>query len=367
VLEAVRPSLLVTGRHQQERLAGGIPVEEGDVLVVLTGGTTGEPKGVVLTAAAVAASAWATSKRLGVDPARDRWLVPLPLAHIGGLAAVTRALLTGTPVEVLPGFDADAVMAAASERGATLVPLVPTTLRRLAAADPGAVERFRVILVGAAAAPSDLPPNAVTTYGMTETGSGVVYDGLPLDGVGMRIAPDGEIAVRSATALRCYRDGTDPKDPEGWLATGDAGEFGADGLLVVHGRISELIVTGGENVWPVAVESVLARHPLVGEVAVAGRPDPEWGERVVAFVVPSGSAGGGGNTPTGSGGGGGDLAGTGGPRRGILQPEGPSLEELRDLVKDELGPWAAPREVVIVTSLARSAAGKLRRDRLRSS
>ena len=87
--------------------------------------------------------------------------------------------------------------------------------------------------------------------------------------------------------LRAYRDGVDPKDADGWLPTGDLGTLAADGRLVVHGRRGDLIITGGENVWPDAVESVLAEHPDVAEVAVAGRPDPEWGQRVVAFVVPA--------------------------------------------------------------------------------
>src|SRR5437879_3032321 len=144
------------------------PVEDGDALVVATSGTTGEPKGVVLTHDAVEASARATSDRLAVDPARDTWLSYLPLAHIGGLSVVTRALVTGTPLT----FDVEA--------GATLVSLVPTQLRRLDA------RAFRTIVLGGAAPPEDRPANCVVTYGMTETGSGVVYDGVPLAGVQVR-------------------------------------------------------------------------------------------------------------------------------------------------------------------------------------
>jgi o-succinylbenzoate---CoA ligase len=284
---------------------------------------------VVLTHAAVAASAAATGARLGVDPGRDRWLACLPLAHVGGLSVVTRALATGTPLVVHDGFDAAAVEAsAAGDEPVTLVSLVPTALARL---DPA---RFRRVVLGGSAMPDHLPPNAVTTYGMTETGSGVVYDGIPLDGVGVRVV-DGQVEVRGPMLLRCYRDGTDPKDAEGWFRTGDAGAWDpAARRLRVFGRVGDMIVTGGENVWPVAVERALAAHPQVREVAVVGRPDPEWGQRVVAVVVPTDPA------------------------------EPPTLAALRDAAKAELPAYAAPRDLVLAEALPRTALGKVARSRL---
>lgn len=343
LFQSLAPSVVVD-ESGRSRLDNGRPVDEGDALVMATSGTTGESKGVVLTHAAVAASAAATSARLGVDSARHRWLACLPLSHVGGVSVVTRALLTGTPLEVHPAFDAAAVMAAGGPT--VLVSLVPTALRRIAA------DRFHTVVLGGSAPPAGLPANVVTTYGMTETGSGVIYDGLPLDGVELVIgraggragrsgggagragatgAADGEIRVRGPMLLRAYRDGTVPLDDEGWFATGDAGIIGPDGRLVVHGRLSDLIISGGENVWPAAVEAVLRGHPAVAEVAVAGRPDPEWGERVVAWVVPA-------DTPT-----------------------PPTLDALRDLVKEQLAPWAAPRQLVVVDSLPRTSLGKVRR------
>jgi O-succinylbenzoic acid--CoA ligase len=277
----------------------------------------------VLTHEAVTASALATSHRLGVDPDTDRWLACLPLSHVGGLSVVTRALLTGTPLTVHDRFDAAATARAAGE-GCTLTSLVPTALTRV---DPGL---FRVILLGGQAPPADRPRRVVATYGMTETGSGIVYDGLPLDGVELRIEPDGEIHVRAPMLLRTYRDGTDPKLPDGWFPTGDVGSL-EDGELRVHGRRGDLIITGGENVWPTAVERVLATHPQVAEVSVVGRADPEWGQRVVAVVVP----------------------------RDRSRP--PTLDDLRDWAKQQLPAFAAPTGLDLVTALPRTAIGKVRR------
>ena len=237
----------------------GDEVEPGDALVVATSGSTGVPKGVVLTHDAVTASARATSDRLTVR-ADDHWLACLPLSHVGGLSVVTRALHAGTKLTVLPGFEAAAVEAA----GATLVSLVATALARIDAS------RFRTIVLGGSRPPDDRPDNCVTTYGMTETGSGVVYDGVPLDGVEVDIATDGEIRLRAPMLLRCYRDGTTPFDDDGWFATGDLGEWRPDGTLHVAGRRGDLIITGGENVWPEAVEAALADHPGVAEVMVRG-------------------------------------------------------------------------------------------------
>ena len=225
----------------------GDEVDDGDALVVATSGSTGAPKGVVLTHDAIAASAEATSRRLEVTT-DDHWLACLPLSHVGGLSVVTRALHTGTRLTVLPGFDADAVAAV----GATLVSLVATALRRI---DPSI---FRTIVLGGSRPPADRPPNTVTTYGMTETGSGVVYDGVPLDGVEVRLDDDAEVWLRGPMLMRCYRDGSSPFDADGWLPTGDLGRWLDDGRLHVDGRRGDLIITGGENVWPEAVEAILA-------------------------------------------------------------------------------------------------------------
>jgi O-succinylbenzoic acid--CoA ligase len=236
-------------------------------------------------------------------------------------------VLTGTPLTVHDGFDADAVRAAADD-GCTLTSLVPTALARI---DPTC---FRRILVGGQAPPTDRPSNVIATYGMTETGSGVVYDGRPLTGVEVRIADDGEIHLRAPMLLRTYRDGVDPKDEAGWFPTGDLGELHPDGTLAVHGRRGDLIITGGENVWPAAVERVLLRHRAVGEVAVIGRPDAEWGQRVVAVVVAK--------DPTAP----------------------PTLDELRDWAKRSLPAYAAPTRLDVVPRLPRTASGKVRRTEL---
>jgi o-succinylbenzoate---CoA ligase len=314
------------------RCSGGCGVEVGDALVVATSGSTAAPRAVVLTHDAVLASAQATSSRLGVDPTTDRWLCCLPCSHIGGLSVVTRALLTHTPVEVQPRFDAHEAAGAAA-RGATLVSVVATALQRL---EDHSV--FRTIVLGGAAVPRTVPPNVVATWGLTETGSGIVYDGAPLDGVtvGER---DGELLVRSPTLARAFRDGGEldtvgPDGARGWLATGDAGRV-VDGVVEVLGRLADVITTGGEKVWPADVERVLSTHPAVAEAAVWRRDDEEWGQRVVAWVVPHGAP--------------------------------PTLASLHDHVVDQLPPWAAPKELVVVTELPRSTSGKVLRRSLDAS
>jgi O-succinylbenzoic acid--CoA ligase len=228
------------------------------------------------------------------------------------------------------------------------VSLVATALQRL---DPSV---FTCVLLGGSRVPDVLPPNVVATYGMTETGSGVMYDGWPLEGVevsfrrasaggeassGGGAGAEREILIRAPMLLRCYRDGDDGRvvGPDGardWFATGDAGRLDADGKLVVSGRMADVITTGAEKVWPDAVERILVAHPGVAEVAVWKRPDPEWGERVVAWVVPI--------------------------------DDGPLLDELRQMVADGIAPWAAPKELVLVDDLPRTAAGKVRRRELDS-
>lgn len=312
-------------RSLTTRLRVGETVTDGDALVVATSGTTGDPKGVVHTHDSVAASAEATSSFLGIDPARHHWLACLPLAHVGGLSVVTRALHTGAALTVHDGFDASAVDAAALS-GCTHVSLVATALRRIEAA------RWERIVLGGSAPPPDRPANSVATYGMTETGSGVVYDGVPLPGVEIRVV-DGELHLRGPMVAPRFRDGAPVVDEHGWLATGDLGSF-EEGVVQVHGRRGDMIITGGENVHPDPVERRLRSHPAIADAAVVGRPDPEWGQRVVAVL---------------------ELVDEAGP---------PTVYELRDWVKAELPAWCAPREVE-VRPLPRTALGKVRRAALR--
>lgn len=325
LIERMGASVVVDSTGRQRR-RGGWPMEPGDALVMATSGSTGEPKGAVLTHSAIEANAMATSSALAVDPSTDRWLACLPLAHVGGLAVVVRALLTDTPVDVHDGFDAAAVEGAARQ-GATLTSLVPTALARI---DPSA---FRVILLGGSAMPAQRPANTVATYGMTETFSGVVYEGWPLDGVETRIADD-EVQLRCPMLLRCYRDGTDPRTDDGWFPTGDAGALSDEGRLSVFGRVDDMITSGAEKVWPVAVERILTALPGIADVAVVGRPHPEWGQAVTAVVVPTDHA----------------------------QP--PQLEALRDAVKEHLPAYCAPRQLELVSELPQTPLGKTQRWKL---
>lgn len=345
VIDAIRPTVLVKiggdGSRERRTMPDGVPVADGDALVIATSGTSGAPKAVVHTHASIEASARATSAALSVDPVVDRWLACLPLAHIGGLSVVLRALVTDTPLTVHPGFDASAVVEAATMGGCTLVSLVTRALNQVRA------ELFRTVLIGGAAPPDDLPANVIPTYGMTETGSGVVYGRRILDGCEIELVDDdgrridgcghtGAIQVRGPMLFRCYRDDPSPFTAGGWFATGDLGRWRSDGSLTVEGRATDVIVSGGEKVWPEPIEALLATRADVTEAAVIGRPDPDWGHRVVAIVVPADRS----------------------------QP--PTLDELKGHVTDRLPSWCAPKELVLRTDpLPRTALGKLRRRALR--
>ncbi|MGH9169648.1 MAG: class I adenylate-forming enzyme family protein [Acidimicrobiales bacterium] len=334
LVESMQPAAVIGPGGDSTRLAGGgLAAQPGDALVMVTSGTTGEPKGVVLTHAAVEASARATNARLGVDPELDTWWACLPVAHVGGLSVITRCLVGGVRFVAVGAYSGEGAARAVSA-GATMTSLVPTAFGRL---DPALAAAFRRIVLGGQSPPPGLPGNVVTTYGMTETGSGVVYDGLPLGGVEVRIAEaTGEIEVRGPMLCRGYRDGSDPKGTGGWLRTGDSGSIGEDGHLAVHGRLSDMIITGGENVWPLPVEQALRADADVEDAVVVGIPDAEWGQRVVAYLV---------------------------VRPGAAAPD-ILLHRLRQLVARDHAWFAAPRQIVVVGQLPRTALGKVRKTAL---
>jgi O-succinylbenzoic acid--CoA ligase len=276
---------------------------EGAAVVIATSGSTGTAKHVVLSARALHASARATAERLG-GPAR--WLLALPAHHVAGVQVVVRSLLAGTPPVVQdlragfrPETFAAATRALGTERRCTS--LVPTQLGRILDAGGAALDALRgysAVLVGGAALAPQLHERAlaagvavVTTYGMSETAGGCVYDGVPLDGVRVELEEGGRIRLGGPTLADRYLG--DPEltaaaFAEGWFRTGDLGRWRA-GRLEVLGRADDMIVTGGEKVAPAAVETVLAAQDGVAAACVVGVPDPEWGQVVAAAVVVDGT------------------------------------------------------------------------------
>jgi o-succinylbenzoate---CoA ligase len=330
------PDGVTTGRSGQEK-----GVAEGTAVVVATSGSTGAPKGVELGAAALLHSARASLARIGARPGQ-RWLCCLPATHVAGLQVLVRSLVSGTDPVLADRADAPTVAAS----GCAHVSLVPTQLSRLLDVDISPFTGFSSVLLGGAAAPAGLLAAAraagvpvVTTYGMTETCGGCVYDGIPLDGVRVRIGDDERIWIGGPVLFSGYRHG--PEAPgDGWFRTGDLGRVGPDGRLVVRGRADEVINTGGHKVVPGEVAAALQAHPGVRDAAVLGQPDPEWGERVVAVVVPADPA------------------------------EPPALELLRLHVQQRLPRYAAPSRVVMVDAVPMLPSGKhdlvrLRRELLR--
>lgn len=310
------------------------PAGEDAAVAVATGGTTGgmsrNPRVAVLTHDAVRAAVTASAARLGAEPA-DRWLACLPFGHIGGLLVALRAVLLDAPVTIHAAFDPPAVAAT----DATFTSLVPAMLARLLDADAD-LAHFKGILIGGQALPQPLRDRAreagapiVETYGQTESCGGVVYDGVPLDGTRMRLTGDGMLELAGPTIMRGYLPGGEqPFTADGWLRTGDQAVI-EDGRLIRAERAGDVIVSGGEKIFPAQVEDILLRHPGIADVAVAARPDERFGSTAVAFVVGDG--------------------------------EVPTLEEIRELVATHLPRYAAPRQVVAVPRIPRTPGGKIRR------
>ncbi len=272
-------------RGDEDHAAAVLAVHDLDAPAILvhTSGTSAEARAVELTYGNWLWSALGSAVALGRDP-EDRWLCCLPLWHVGGLSILLRSAIGATTALVHERFDSGRVLAELRDpAGPTLVSFVPTTLARLLDAGLERPPALRWALLGGAAISEELLDRAAAagvpvaaTYGMTEACSQITTRGRPLFCTAVRIADGGEILVSGPTVAPA-------SGPE--LHTGDLGELAAGGELVVLGRRDDLIITGGENVAPEAVEAALEAHPAVAEAAVHGRADPAWGQVVVASVV----------------------------------------------------------------------------------
>ncbi|CPU23800.1 putative o-succinylbenzoate--CoA ligase [Mycobacteroides abscessus subsp. massiliense] len=323
-------------------LSADEPIADDVAVVVSTSGTTGKPKGAMLTGHALTASGTATATRLGGP---GQWLLALPPHHIAGMQVLLRSIQAGSdPVvlDVSTGFSLpDFVRAVAEMTGSRrYISLVATQLvKALGDAEASeALASFDAVLLGGGPLPATVAIKAaqarvpvVRTYGMSETCGGCVYDGVALDGVEVRIGPEGRISLGGATVAAGYRNIPEHKAfaEHGWFHTDDFGELD-EGRLRVVGRLDEAISTGGLTVVPQVVEAALGAHPLVAECAVFGVPDDRLGQRVAAAVVPS-------------------AAGA------------PTLEDLREHVTAALDGTAAPRELHLLDELPRRGIGKLDR------
>ena len=359
--------------HRIEALLAGAPCGPSPQLraeidldapatIVFTSGTTGQPKGAILTHDNHRASAHAWAGLLRARPGQ-RWLACLPLFHVAGLAIITRTTRWGADLHVLDAFDAD-VVSEAIDDGVTHLSLVPVQLSELLDARderPPPVS-LQAVLLGGGPIPVELLQRAraarfpvLTTYGMTETGSGVASGGAdeatrrdplagrPLPGVRLRIEPDGaadgggEILVHGEMVFAGYLDdpgATDVVLRDGWLHTGDMGTIDAEGLLRVLDRREDLIISGGENVYPAEVEAVLAGHPAVAEAVVIGEPNAHWGTVPVAYLVPAAGA-------------------------------TPDEAEVRRYCRERLAAYKAPARIEWLERLPRNAFGKVQRRALR--
>jgi o-succinylbenzoate---CoA ligase len=339
--------LAIDGQSQQ--LAGEPPLHDLDAtaVVIHTSGTSSAPEPIALTYGNLLWSALGSAVALGLD-ARERWLCALPLSHVGGLSILVRSAIYATTAVVHERFDTERALQALREQQITLVSVVATTLSRLLDAGLADPPALRAALTGGGPVPAALVRRAAgagvplsMTYGLTEScsqvtttpaaalGDGEHAAGPPLFCTRVRCAEDGEIVVAGPTVAPGARS------PDGWLHTGDLGEFDRRGRLRVTGRKADTIVSGGENVAPNEVEAVLEAHPDVLEAAVVGLPDEQWGEAVTAIVV-------------------------------TRQDAAPDGEALRAHCAAALAPYKVPKRVVLRGEpLPRTRSGKLLRRELR--
>jgi O-succinylbenzoic acid--CoA ligase len=366
VAPGVAPALASVAAIRAKSAAERPPVDPAHTFVLIyTSGTTGSPKGALLSHRNLFWNAIGSAIHLGVMPA-DRWLVCMPLFHVGGLSILLRSALYGSAAILHERFDPDAVNRALDEEAVTLVSWVPTMLERVLAARGGrrAPHALRCVLLGGGPAPCGLIERArsqgfpiATTYGLTEASSqvatqlptcvasesasgmraifGVQLNTIDADGKSVRGRP-GEILVRGPTVMEGYWNR--PLESEralrgGWLHTGDIGVLDSAGVLEVLERRCDLIISGGENIYPTEIERVLLEHPAVREAAVAGRADAQYGQRPIAWLV-------------------------------VAPGQQLDPAEIRRFCADRLAAYKIPIDFTRVDALPRNAAGKLMREHI---
>jgi O-succinylbenzoic acid--CoA ligase len=322
-------------------LRAGSEIDDEVAVVVSTSGTTGTPKGALLTVSALTASAEATHDRLG---GAGQWLLALPAHHVAGLQVLVRSVVAGTtPVAISASFSAAELVSAIDSLGSgrRYVSLVSAQLDKSLSnpAAAAALASLDAVLIGGGPMPAGVAEKAsaagvpvVRTYGMSETAGGCVYDGRPLGGVRVRV-DDGRVVLGGATLAKGYRNPVDP-DPfaePGWFRTDDVGAVDDSGVLTIHGRVDDGISTGGLTVLPSMVEAVVASHAAVAECVVFGVPDERLGQRVVTVIVVA-------------------------PGR-----TAPTLADIRAHVAERLDVSAAPREMHVVDEIPRRGIGKVDR------
>ena len=318
LLDTLRPTDLIDATGHRQKLEGD-PVEDGDGAVVLTSGSAGRPKAAILTWDALQASASLTTQALARD-GEQCWLAAIPPMHIGGLAVLLRSVLADASLLF------DASIESAPALGATHVAVVRTQLHRYD------TSHYQCVLLGGGPPPPSVPDNVTTTWGMTETGSGIFYDRQALNGVELAVV-DGELLIKSPTLFRAYRDRPRPEvstqDSDGWFPTGDGATLN-DGQLEVHGRLANVINSGGEKVWPEDLEELFRAIEGITDLAVVGRDDVEWGQRVTVVAVSDREAS--------------EL-----------------LNRCRALARERFGPWAQPKAIELVSAIPRTSNGKIAR------
>lgn len=321
--------------------------------IMFTSGTTGNPKGVIQTFDNHYANCMATQKNLKLS-SKDEWACATPLIHISGLSIICRSLILGLTVHLMPSFDERYLTKELQKGQITIVSVVSVMLEKLMSIYPkqGYSDNFRIMLVGGGSVPLHLIKSChknhvsvVQSFGMTETCSQVIalneYDaksktgasGLPLEGISLKIANPqnriGEIWLKGPQIITNYLKETEAWTSDGWFKTGDLGYLDDEGYLYVKSRLKELIISGGENIYPAEVEQVFLENKQIQEIAVVGKKDSTWGAIPVAFIVT-------------------DL----------------SKKELNSFGKDRLAKFKLPKEWYFLKQLPRTTSGKINKSHL---